>query len=146
MKRLLKIKIAAIAIVTLLSAAAIAEINTNSPKETQCLAMSIYYEAKGEPIKGQYAVADVVLNRVEDERFPDTICDVIYQKNQFHWKKAVPKPNLNWILAVSIANDVIKNDSHRGITEGAVFFQRSSKIPVYADEKTTKIGNHNFFL
>lgn len=146
MKKLIQIKIAAIAIVTLLSAAAIADINKSITKETQCLAMSIYYEAKGEPISGQYAVADVVLNRVEDERFPDTICEVITQKNQFHWQKVVPRSNMNWLLAVSIANDVIVNDTHRGITEGAVFFQRSARIPVYADERTKTIGNHNFFL
>jgi spore germination cell wall hydrolase CwlJ-like protein len=146
MKKLIKIKIAAIAILALLSATAIADIKKNIPKEVQCLAMSIYYEAKGESLAGKYAVADVVLNRVEDGRFPDTICEVITQKNQFHWKKVVPRTNTNWILAVNIAKDVIRNDTLRGITEGAVFFQRSAIIPSYADEKTKKIGNHNFFL
>jgi spore germination cell wall hydrolase CwlJ-like protein len=146
MKKLIKIKLAAMSLVMMLSATAIADVNRHITKEVQCLAMSIYYEAKGESITGQYAVADVVLNRVEDQRFPDTVCEVITQKNQFHWKKIVPRSDANWLLAVSIAKDVINNDTYRGITEGAVFFQRSARIPVYADEKTKKIGNHNFFL
>ena len=145
MKTLLKIKIATIAILTLLSATAMADSNKKLTEE-KCLAMTIYYEARGEPVTGQYAVADVVLNRVEDERFPDSICDVIKQKNQFHWKKVLPKQNISWFVATNVARDIISNETHRGITEGAVFFQRSSKVPSYADEKTKKIGNHNFFL
>jgi spore germination cell wall hydrolase CwlJ-like protein len=42
-----------------------------------CLAAAIYFEARGEPIIGQIAVAQVVLNRVEDWRWPDTVCDVV---------------------------------------------------------------------
>lgn len=146
MKMLLKIKIATIAIISLFSVSAVAENNTLLNLEQKCLAMTIYYEARGEPIVGQYAVADVVLNRVDDERFPDTICAVIKQKNQFHWKKVLPKQDKNWIVATSIAEDIISNETYRGITEGAVFFQRSSRVPSYADERTKKIGNHNFFL
>lgn len=145
MKMLLKIKIAAIAIVALFSAGALAEGKTQLT-EKSCLAMTIYYEARGEPLAGQYAVADVVLNRVEDERFPDTICDVIKQKNQFHWKKVLPGENFNWIVAEIIAQDIISNETHRGITNGALFFQTGAHVPPYADEKTKKIGNHNFFL
>lgn len=146
MKKLLKIKIAAIAILGFFSAVAIAENHPKLTQEEKCLAMSIYYEARGEPKAGQYAVADVVLNRVEDQRFPDTICDVIKQKNQFHWKKVLPKPNENWFLAAVIAKDILSNETHRGITDGAIFFQKSARVPPYADERTKKIGNHNFFL
>ena len=45
--------------------------------ELYCMAMNIYFEARAEPLAGQYAVADVVLNRVQDTRYPDTICEVI---------------------------------------------------------------------
>jgi spore germination cell wall hydrolase CwlJ-like protein len=47
--------------------------------ERRCLAEAIYYEARSEPRLGQAAVADVVLNRVADRRYPDTICAVVYQ-------------------------------------------------------------------
>ena len=42
-----------------------------------CLAQNVYFEAKSEPLAGQYAVADVVLNRVNDTRYPNTICEVV---------------------------------------------------------------------
>lgn len=145
MKTLIKLKIATIAMVVLFSAGAIAESSNNLTEET-CLAMTIYYEARGEPIAGQYAVADVVLNRVEDERFPDSICDVILQRNQFHWKKVLPRESQQWTVAENIAEDIISNETYRGITDGALYFQAGSRIPPYADERTKKIGNHNFFL
>ena len=44
-----------------------------------CLAVAIYFEARSEPIAGQLAVAQVVLNRVADERYPDTVCEVIME-------------------------------------------------------------------
>ena len=45
--------------------------------ELYCLAQNVYFEAKSEPLAGQYAVADVVLNRVNDTRYPNTICEVV---------------------------------------------------------------------
>ena len=48
-----------------------------SQPELYCLAMNIYFEARAEPQAGQYAVADVVLNRVQDRRYPDSVCAVI---------------------------------------------------------------------
>lgn len=48
----------------------------NKP-QLYCLAQNIYFEAKSEPLAGQYAVADVVLNRVNDTRYPNTICEVV---------------------------------------------------------------------
>ena len=51
--------------------------------ELMCLAVAIFFEARGEPHTGQELVAEVVMNRVEHERFPDTICGVVYDDNQF---------------------------------------------------------------
>jgi hypothetical protein len=47
--------------------------------EIDCLAQAVYYEARSEDVRGQMAVAEVVMNRVGDPRFPKTICDVVYQ-------------------------------------------------------------------
>ena len=44
-----------------------------------CLSLNIYYEARNQPLRGQMAVAEVVLNRVADDRFPDTICEVVME-------------------------------------------------------------------
>ena len=52
-----------------------------------CLAMNVYHEAKNQPFEGQVAVAQVVINRVKDERFPNTICEVVEQGPTYEsWK------------------------------------------------------------
>ena len=50
-----------------------------SSKQMSCLAEALYFEARGEPITGQLAVGEVILNRVEDSRYPSSICKVINQ-------------------------------------------------------------------
>ncbi len=55
-------------------------------QEVTCLAEAVYFEARGEPVEGQKAVARVVLNRVDSAFYPDTICDVVYQND--HMKNA----------------------------------------------------------
>ena len=50
-----------------------------------CLTLNVYHEARGEPFLGQVAVAEVTLNRVDDLRWPDTVCEVVYQPYQFSW-------------------------------------------------------------
>ena len=52
-----------------------------------CLAMNVYHEAKNQPFEGQIAVAQVVLNRVEDDRYPDTICEVVEQGPTYESQK-----------------------------------------------------------
>jgi len=66
--------------------------------EAHCLALNIYHESRSDNLAGQYAVADVVLNRVENKRYPNTVCDVVYQgKMKPSWKdpeKMIPIRNM----------------------------------------------------
>jgi spore germination cell wall hydrolase CwlJ-like protein len=61
------------------------EIETLQPKligndeQAMCMALNIYYESRSDNLAGQYAVADVVLNRMHDDRYPNTVCEVITQ-------------------------------------------------------------------
>ena len=55
-----------------------------------CLATAIYFEARGEPMVGQVAVAQVIVNRVYDERFPDNVCDVVKQGEYYTWNTSIP--------------------------------------------------------
>jgi len=50
-----------------------------------CLALNMFFEARQEPISGQLAVAEVTLNRVADDRYPSTVCDVVWEDKQFSW-------------------------------------------------------------
>jgi hypothetical protein len=54
-------------------------------QETECLATNIYFEARGESVEGQKAVAFVTLNRVESDKFPNDICSVVYQAKHSRW-------------------------------------------------------------
>ena len=53
--------------------------STVKASELNCLVEAVYYEARSEPVIAQLAVANVVLERVRDERFPNTICEVVHQ-------------------------------------------------------------------
>ena len=55
-----------------------------------CLAQNIYFEARDQPTIGQRAVAEVVLNRVHDQRWPDTVCEVIREGPTYSWKQDYP--------------------------------------------------------
>ena len=73
------------------------------------LAKNIYFEARGEGRHGMRLVADVTLNRVNNDDFPDTICAVVMQKGQFTWnKKSKPTNQEKWELALDVANSAIK--------------------------------------
>jgi len=48
-----------------------------------CLAVAIFFEARGEPVDGQKAVTEVILNRVEDKRYPDSVCEVVFEPYAF---------------------------------------------------------------
>jgi N-acetylmuramoyl-L-alanine amidase len=52
---------------------------------TMCLALNMFYEARNQPIEGQLMVAQVTLNRVASDRYPNTVCEVVWQKKQFSW-------------------------------------------------------------
>lgn len=56
-------------------------------EQAMCMALNIYHESRSDNLAGQYAVADVVLNRVHDDRYPNTICEVVKQaKVKESWK------------------------------------------------------------
>ena len=70
------------------------------------MALNIYHEARGESIEGQYAIAHVTLNRVASTKWPDSICDVVYQPYQFSWTHQIrdQKPRGNaWTVAKQAA-------------------------------------------
>jgi len=61
-------------------------------EQTYCMAQNIYYEARGESLKGKQAVGNVVLNRVKHKKYPNTICGVVYQAKRYSWNDKVVIP------------------------------------------------------
>lgn len=119
--------------------------NEDQFPEVNCMALNIYYETRSSNLADMYAVADVVLNRVEDTRYPDSICGVVKEgqqysdgrmkrnKCQFSWycdgKNDTPRDRESWKKAQSIAWDMVKWNSFRGITEGSTHYHTTYVNP-----------------
>lgn len=126
-------------------------------RERRCLATAIYFEARGEPIKGQQAVAQVIMNRVRSPLFPDTVCGVVYQGQfqkagcQFSFAcdgiADVPRDATQWAVAVRLAKQVTEGkiwlpeigySSHYHAT-----YVRPDWIPMMS--RITQISRHIFY-
>lgn len=122
-------------------------------RQIQCMAENTYFEAGHEPVKGRIAVNNVVLNRVKDDRFPDSPCAVINQRTggvcQFSWKCEGGKRIGDWAAyrkAKEIAEHVYLGN-YKDVTGGAQFYHADYVRPSWARvfDRTTKIGAHIFY-
>jgi len=127
--------------------------------DLNCLAENIYYEARGEPLDGQYAVADVTLNRVRSPLFPHTVCEVVHEARwdperrrfvaHFSWTEMehIPTPiGPAWKQAMSIAMAAYDHAYSTEVPD-ALFYHATSVHPYWADTKkpVATIGNHIFY-
>ena len=129
-----------------------------------CLALNTYHEAKNQSMVGQIAVAEVVMNRVADSRYPNTICEVVKQgpkykgsdvpvrhRCQFSWycdgKSDIPKNEKAWKKAQDYAYLVLHNRISIDVTEGATHYNATYVKPSWAKTKTrtTRIESHIFY-
>lgn len=121
-----------------------------------CVALAVYFEARNQPLRGQYGVAEVVVNRVADGSFPNTACDVISEDRgpkswdcQFSFMcDGNPETTDEieaWELAQKIALEVWWKDTY--IVEGATYFAVDSVSNSWTQEytMTTAIGDHRFY-
>lgn len=121
-----------------------------SPNQ-ECLTKAIYYEARGQPLMGQIAVAQVVLNRTRDSRFPADVCAVVYQRHQgrcqFSWAcrpqtgKREPEA---WKLAASVARFALEGVPDQ--TNQALYFHARSVKPYWPHlRRVAHVGGHVFY-
>ena len=138
--------------------------------DVECLAMNIYHEARNQPFAGQLAVASVVINRVRDERFPDTVCEVVRQgptrpswkgtgelipvrnRCQFSWycdgKSDKPLELKQFKRIYLLAIDILRGDTlNLDITDGATHYHADYVTPSWASSKTKtiEIEDHIFY-
>lgn len=121
-----------------------------------CLANALYFEARGESVKGQFAVAEVILNRVDSRSYPNSICGVVNQGGnrrngcQFsfvcdgHADKIREKDAYE--LVGKIAR-LMMDGAPRALTDGATHFHTTNILPRWARRfpNTAKIGSHLFY-
>ena len=122
----------------------------------KCLAQAIYFEARGEPIQGQVAVAQVVMNRLSDPRYPRTICGVVYQNEtrryhcQFSFacdgKSDRPKEGIAWTRAKYIAALAL-NGMLENVVGDSTHYHATYTHPVWASDldPTVVVGHHKFY-
>lgn len=118
-------------------------------KQARCLTLNLYHEARGEPFEGILAVAQTTINRTKHKNFPDTICEVVYQKNQFSWTAAKQK-NINrqayqkmYNISMAVMTGELKNPKFKT----TIYFHNTNVYPEWAGrmKRVTQIGNHVFY-
>jgi spore germination cell wall hydrolase CwlJ-like protein len=126
-------------------------------RQRRCLATAIYFEARGEPVQGQLAVAQVVMNRVRSSLYPDTICGVVYQGQhrrtgcQFSFTcdghTDVPKDKERWRQANELSAEFTKGDTFLGDIGYATHYHANYVSPRWRRElnKIKKVGRHIFY-
>jgi spore germination cell wall hydrolase CwlJ-like protein len=121
-------------------------------KEHECLAGAVYFEARGESLLGQLAVAEVVLNRAASGEYPTTLCKVVTQPWQFSFVNAtgrIPEANRNsegWHNAVAVAR--IAQEKLAGKLETDVLWYHADYVaPSWGQrlDRVDKIGAHIFY-
>ncbi|MCJ7421164.1 cell wall hydrolase [Sphingomicrobium astaxanthinifaciens] len=118
-------------------------------EQMECLARAVYFETRGEPLDGQLAVAEVILNRADHHRFPDSYCAVIKQHRQFSFVRGgrMPQPKRQsraWRTAVAVAR--IADAGHAETEMGdALFFHANYVRPRWRLKRMGAIGNHIFY-
>lgn len=130
---------------------AYAAVATDDAQE-DCLASAVYFEARGEPIEGQLAVAEVVLNRVASSRYPETICDVVVQPWQFSFvnrTRSIPPANRAseaWRRAVAVAK-IAEAGASRLLPADVLWYHADYVSPGWGRRlaRNAKIGLHIFY-
>ena len=127
-----------------------------SDKQMSCLAEALYFEARGEPIKGQLAVGEVILNRVEDRRYPSSICKVVNQGTgrrfacQFTYtcdgKLETVHERKPYEMALKIAK-ILMTTHDRKLTRGSTHYHSNYVNPKWSKnfERVAKFGRHIFY-
>jgi len=127
-------------------------------KQLDCLTRNIYWEAASEPFEGKVAVAQVTLNRVEDGRFANTVCGVVYQKNVFYQKvvcqfswfcegnhkiRSVHQPM--WQESELVAKKVLLENFRLPGMKDALYYHADYVNPNWRKPKIDQIGRHIFY-
>lgn len=117
-------------------------------RDLTCMAGAIYFEAKGEPLSGQLAVGEVILNRTKSGRFPKSICSVVTQPGQFSFVRGGRVPvianNAAYRTAVAVAR-VAMADAWDSPAPNAMYFHARRVSPGWRMTKIAAIGNHVFY-
>ena len=120
-------------------------------EEMRCLAGAIYFESRGEPLEGQLAVAQVIINRSESRQFPSSYCGVVYQRSQFSFVRGGRMPSIKQQSAAWKRAKAIARIAHPGLWDSAaddsLYFHANYVRPSWAKRKVARatINTHIFY-
>ncbi len=128
------------------------DFDVDSPgQELGCMAMNIYFEGRGESARGRAAIASVTLNRVRSKHFPDSICQVVWQRKQFSWTHISPRHHVindtkAWNQALIIAQLFIDGAQVPEIGD-ATHYHSVNVQPSWQDDSklVALVGDHYFY-
>jgi spore germination cell wall hydrolase CwlJ-like protein len=117
--------------------------------EMECLAGAIYFESKGEPLAGQLAVAEVIINRTKSGKYPTSLCGVVKQPSQFSFVRGgrmppIEKDSAAWRKAVAIAH-IATNDLADSPVPSATSFHATYVSPRWRMKRLATVGRHVFY-
>ncbi len=131
-----------------LAEAVAAQDEAASSDALQCLAGAIYFESKGEPLAGQLAVAEVIINRAKSGRFPADVCSVVTQRGQFSFVRGGHIPAISagkaYRTAIAVAKVALASVWNSPAPK-ALFFNTPNRAPGGRLTKIAAIGNHIFY-
>lgn len=116
----------------------------------RCLSLNVYWEARNQPFAGQLAVAQVTMNRVRDRRYPDDVCEVVYDHKQFSWywdgKTDRPRDRGAWEAAIAVASAAMSGSGNSEL-DGVTHYHAVYTQPYWKDhmEHVVTIGDHVFY-
>lgn len=126
-------------------------VDTAMTADMKCLAQAVYFESRGEPMEGQLAVAEVVINRAKSDLYPDSYCDVITQPAQFSFVHhgripAADESSEAWQRAVAIA-EIAQQNLWQSKAADALYFHATYVNPSWARQKVelAQIDTHIFY-
>ncbi|MDQ3482180.1 MAG: cell wall hydrolase [Pseudomonadota bacterium] len=129
----------------------VAELRSSDPgdRQLECLAAGVYFESKSEPLAGQLAVGDVIVNRANSSRFPSTYCGVLFQRGQFSFVRGKSWPHVarssrQWKTAVAVAKIAHRNLKDSAVSN-ALFFHAKRVSPGWRLKRLASVGNHIFY-
>lgn len=126
-----------------------AQPSADLPRELECLASAIYFEAKSETLEGQLAVGRVIVNRSRSGRFPGSYCGVVFQHAQFSFVRGKAMPTVNrssrgWKNAAAIAR-IAHDGSWQSAAEGALYFHAARVSPGWNLTRIARVDSHIFY-
>lgn len=120
-------------------------------EEVECLALNVYHEARGSSVLDQIGTSHVVLNRVAEERYPDSICEVVYQPYQFSWThdsiSDTPYEGEAWEMSQIVAQNVYDGLT-KDLTNGATHYHTTAIRPYWSRTASNHqvIGAHVYMV